>query len=224
MYSILARGLEPRLKVVRFFVDVVSREHGICALDIRRGRVFTYDSNGSLLYVFGGPGDQIGLVQGPAAIEALGDNLLVLDSQLARITVYEPTPYAQYIHAAIAHHQAGEYEQAADMWRRTLAHNANLDQAYSGIGRSLLRQDRFAEAMEYFRLGNNRRDYSKALALYRREVIFDNFPTIMTGLVAAALGLFLLIKTKPYATFEGTLEQLLWVESSQSPPDGLCSR
>lgn len=199
-------GLGASIEGRSVFVDVVSREHGIySALDIRRGRVFTYDSNGSLLYVFGGPGDQIGLVQGPAAIEALGDNLLVLDSQLARITVYEPTPYAQYIHAAIAHHQAGEYEQAADMWRRTLAYNANLDQAYSGIGRSLLRQDRFAEAMEYFRLGNNRRDYSKALALYRREVIFDNFPTIMTGLVAAALGLFLLIKTKPYAPLKERL-------------------
>lgn len=199
-------GLGASLEGRSVFIDVVTREHGLySALDIRRGRVFTYDGNGSLLYVFGGPGDQTGLVQGPTAIEALGDDILVLDGQLGRITIYEPTLYAQYIHAAIAHHQSGEYDEAAEMWRKSLMFNANLDQAYSGIGRSLLRQDRFAEAMEHFRLGNNRRDYSKALALYRREVISKNFTVIMSGLVLVALGVFLLVKFKPYAPLKARL-------------------
>ena len=42
------------------------------------------------------------------------------------------------------------------MWNRALQLNANCDLAYTGIGRALLRQDRFREAMDNFRLGSNR--------------------------------------------------------------------
>ncbi|NLJ75040.1 MAG: hypothetical protein GX331_08630 [Firmicutes bacterium] len=201
-YSGLGATIEGR----SVFVDVVTRENGLYStLDIRRSRVFTYDSNGSLLYVFGGTGDQVGLIQGPVAIEALGDQIIVLDGQLNRLTIFEPTLYAQYIHSAIHYHQIGEYDLAAEMWTQALKFNANLDQAYSGIGRSLLRQDQFAEAMENFRLGNNRKDYSKALALHRREVISDNFSRIMTVFVVAVFALYLLIKFKPYARITAKL-------------------
>lgn len=195
-YSGLGASIEGR----SVFIDVVARENGIfSALDIKRSRVFTYDTNGSLLYVFGGTGDQTGLIQGPAALEALGEQLIILDSQLNRLTIYEPTPYAKYIHAAIDHHHKGHYDEAAEMWRRALAFNANLDQAYAGIGRSLLRQDQFREAMEYFRLGNNRKDYSQALGLYRREVIAESFNVIMTVFVVLVALIYLLIRFKPYA-------------------------
>lgn len=211
-------GLGATIEGRSVFVDVVTRENGLySALDIRRSRVFTYDSNGSLLYVFGGAGDQVGLIQGPVAIEALRDQIIILDGQLSRFTIYEPTLYAQYIHSAIHYHQIGEYNLAADMWTQALKYNANLDQAYSGIGRSLLRQDRFAEAMVNFRLGNNRRDYSKALALHRREVISDNFSAIMTLLVVVAFALYLLIKFKPYARITATLSSYYgWRPDSRS--------
>lgn len=211
-------GLGATIEGRSVFIDVVSRDNGIySALDIRRSRVFTYDSNGSLLYVFGGVGDQDGLIQGPTALEALGNQLLILDSQRKAITIYEPTAYALYIHSAIDYHQRGEYDLAAEMWANVLKYNANFDQAYNGIGRSLLRQDRFAEAMEYFRLGNNRRYYSKALGLYRREVISENFSAIMTFVLLFVFGVFILVKIKPFKQTRATLNSYYgWNSDSRS--------
>ena len=39
----------------------------------------------------------------------------------------------------------------------------NYDLAYTGVGRSLLQDEEYDQAAEYFKLGNNRRDYSKLL-------------------------------------------------------------
>ena len=79
-------------------VDVVYRDHGIYSLlDFRRGRVFTYDHEGNLLYIFGGIGTQMGTFRMPAAIEQVGKHLLVLDSQQASITVFDETDYGRYL-------------------------------------------------------------------------------------------------------------------------------
>jgi tetratricopeptide (TPR) repeat protein len=91
------------------------------------------------------------------------------------VIVFEPTIYAQLIHAAIREYQGGNYERSADLWTEVLRRNLNYDLAYTGIGRALLRQDRFAEAMANFRLGSNREQYSEAFGLYRREVMSENF-------------------------------------------------
>ena len=70
-------------------VDVVYRGHGTYSLlDSRRGRIFTYDHEGNLLYIFGGIGSQAGTFLTPTAIEQLGSRLLVLDSQQGNLTVF----------------------------------------------------------------------------------------------------------------------------------------
>lgn len=167
--------------------DVVAQDYGVYSvLDRRRGRVFTYDAEGNLLYVFGGRGEQSGVTQNPVALEMMGDRFVVLDGLTGSITVYAPTEYAKSILKAIEYHNTGEYDKSAEMWQRVAHLNANYDLAYTGIGQSLMRQDRFREAMDAFRLGNNRLDYSEALGLYRREVLERNFGRIM-------LAIFLLI-------------------------------
>ena len=179
------------------FVDVVASKDGVYrVLDQRRGRVFTYDYNGRLLYVFGGPGSQRGTLSTPVAIDVLGDEVVVLDSSNNRITVYAPTEYAKLIHAAIRLYAAGHYEVAAEVWRRVLAYNANYDLAYTGIGEVLLRTGDYREAMHYFRLGNNRDRYSEALGFYREEIIRENFATIMTVAVLAIALLYITVRLR----------------------------
>lgn len=173
------------------FVDITTHEYGVySALDSRRGRVFTYDGNGNLLWVFGAKGAQKGTLQNATAIDIQGDRILILDADKARITIYKPTEYAQAILAAIEYHYTGRYDESTEMWNRALQLNANCDLAYTGIGRALLRQDRFREAMDNFRLGSNRRDYSEALSLHRREVIEANFGYIVAVLLVLAVGFF----------------------------------
>lgn len=167
------------------FVDIVAREHGTySAIERTRGRIFTYDAEGNLLYVFGGMGGQEGTFQVPSAIAAMGDRLVTIDSRRNEITVFEPTKYAQMIHSAIASHYSGEYDEASRLWTNILSLNGNYDLAYTGIGQAMLRMDRYEEAMVYFKAGQNRKDYSEAYALYRRERAIRYFSWAMYTLFA----------------------------------------
>jgi len=178
-------------------VDVIARENGIySALDQRRGRVFTYDESGNLLYVFGGSGQNRGNFQLPVALAELDQMILILDRGTNMITVFEPTEYARKIHAAIAYYYDDDWDASVAAWQEVRKMNVNLDVAHTGIGRALLREGRYAEAMTSFRLGEDRINYSKAFSLYRREVIYDNFTIVAAILIAAPIVLFFLIKLR----------------------------
>lgn len=165
---------EAAIKGPSVFTDVLAEEYGIYSvLDSNRGRVFTYNSEGYLLYTFGFKGNKYGNSMAPVALEKLNNNLLILDREKGWITIYKPTMYALSIQAAIAYHYDGHYDKATEMWENVLKMNANNDLAYTGIGLAYLRQDDFRTAMSYFKKGNNRDYYSEALGLYRREVISE---------------------------------------------------
>lgn len=170
------------------FVDVKARENGIYSvLDRTRGRVFTYDSNGYLLYVFGALGEAFGAFKLPAALEVVGDEILVLDLGTNSITRFEPTPYTRLIHAAIDHYEHGDMEASVQIWEQILRLNINMDFAYLSVGRSYLTEAKYAEAMAYFKLGNSRDLYSKAFAYYRKEVVEQNFGVFALAVVLIVL-------------------------------------
>ena len=79
------------------------------------------------------------------------------------------------------------YDDSADTWQKVLELNGNYDLAYIGLGKSFLRQKKYKEAMEYFKLKRDRRDYSKAFKYYRKEWVEKNFAWIVIGLVALVL-------------------------------------
>ncbi|MGE5613527.1 MAG: hypothetical protein ACM3XR_03900 [Bacillota bacterium] len=161
-------------------------------LDSKRGRIFTYNSDGYLLYIFGGLGNRLGEFNMPKAIERLGDNFLVLDKAFGEITVFEPTEYGRTLNEAVRSYYRGEEEKAFELFAKTANLNANFEYAYSGIGKSLLRQNKYKEAADFFREGMDRKNYSKAFLLYRREVMRDYFPKVMTGFAVLVLGILLL--------------------------------
>lgn len=160
--------------------DIAVGDYGIyTVLDRSRGRVFTYDSDGNLMYIFGGMGNKIGNFRNPSSIEIFNDQIIVLDSTLNNITVFSATEYGALLNKAVKLHYTGKYEDAAKTWETLLKHNVNLDLAYIGLGRALLRQDRYEEAMEMFRLGDKRDYYSRAFELHRKEVVQDVFDIIL---------------------------------------------
>jgi hypothetical protein len=166
------------------FVDVTADESGMYnALDSKRGRIFAYDKDGSLLYIFGGLGSQQGLFRTPAAIGMLGEQTLVLDKDLGRLTVFEPTSYGSYIRTAVRELNDGKVDQSTAAWRKVLQLNSNFEVAYLGIGKSLLKKNENKEAMTYFELGNNREYYSEAFKRYRQDVVFRSFGYIVLGIV-----------------------------------------
>ncbi|MFC5528735.1 gluconolactonase [Cohnella yongneupensis] len=157
------------------------------ALDSLRGRLFTYDGEGNMLYMFGGMGNQLGTFKSPAAVEAIGDSIVVLDRGAARIVLFETTEFGQKVNDAVAYHYNGDEDNAANAWREVLRLNANYDIAYIGIGKALLMEKRSGEAISYFKQGMNRKYYSTAFKQHRKELMKENVGTFLTSLVILLL-------------------------------------
>lgn len=170
-------------------VDVDVYEHGIYSvLDARRGRIFTYDNDGNLLFVFGGAGSsRIGTFRNPVAIERIGRQILVLDATRATVTVFDLTEYGQMLKDAVILHRTGNYEESSELWAQVLKRNSNADLAYIGLGMSYMRQDQFGQAVDHFRLGTMRERFSRAFQLYRRQIIGDNFGLIVLTLISPVI-------------------------------------
>ena len=113
-------------------------------------------------------------VSSPSSIEHIEKDLFVLDSQNASITVFTPTEYGSLIYKATEQFACGEYDASAETWAKVLDYNGNYDLAYIGLGKSCLRQNKYKEAMDYFKTKRDRRDYSKAFKYYRKEWIEAN--------------------------------------------------
>lgn len=151
------------------------------ALDTFRGRLFTYNDEGELLYAFGGKGTQLGVFNTPVAVEMIGDKLVVLDRGKSNIVVFAPTQFGKLVHEATTLRYDGNDSEAVELWREVLKLNSNYDIAYLGIGKSLLMEKKNEEAMAYFKLGMQRQYYSIAFKRYRREILQEHFGTIMSG-------------------------------------------
>ncbi|MCH5264342.1 MAG: tetratricopeptide repeat protein [Lachnospiraceae bacterium] len=170
------------------FCDITCLDNDVYyALDKTKGRVFAYDFQGNMLYAFGGHGYKAGYFMNPSAIEDLGDSLLVMDQNLGTITQFTLTEYGKLINEGLSLYKQGDYDGSAETWERVLKLNGNYDQAYIGIGRALLRQNHYKEAMDYFELKLDTTNYSKAYQLYRKEWFEDNIGIIIALLVIIVL-------------------------------------
>ena len=174
-------------------VDVVYRGHGIYSLlDSRRGRIFTYDHEGNLLYVFGGLGTQEGTFRVPAAIEAIGSRLLVLDATQGNIMIFAQTEYGRLINEAVSLRHDGDESEAVALWQEVLRLDENNELANAGIGKAYLSAGDNEKALLYLRRGMDRAYYSVAFKRWRNDLLRNNISWILTGvlLLAAILALW----------------------------------
>ena len=184
--------------------DVVYREHGIYSLlDRKRGRVFTYDHEGNLLYIFGGLGTQEGTFNTPVAIEQWGDSLLVLDASRAAIYRFAPTEYGSLINEAVALRHDGDEALAVALWERVLELDENNELANTGIGKAYLSAGDNQMAMKYLKLGMNREYYSVAFKRYRSQLLREHLSTVLTCGAAAAVGIWLFLKLRERREYRG---------------------
>ena len=152
--------------------EVALLQNGMyCLVDKEYSKVFTYDSYGNLLYAFGGEGEALGLFGQLVSVAYKGDNLLALDSVDNSITVFQKTEYAKKLDEVIGYQERREYDKAIASWEEIVGLNNNFDMAYLGIGKTLLEQEKYQQAMDNFRLINNRSYYSKAFKLYRQQIL-----------------------------------------------------
>lgn len=171
-------------------VDIALGEQGTWSvIDSKRQKVYTYDENGALLYIFGDQGSQLGNLKSIRAICYQGARLLLLDKSTASFTIYDRTEYGEILINALKNQNERNYDKAKEDWEAILQRNNNFDAAYIGIGRALHRSGNWNEAMEYYKNAYDTANYSTSFKMFRKEWVSKYILIIPVVIVALCLAL-----------------------------------
>ncbi|MBQ5311408.1 MAG: hypothetical protein ILP19_05140 [Oscillospiraceae bacterium] len=140
-------------------------------LDFAHGRVFQYDKLANLMFVMGGPGNQLGTYLSAVAIESYDNKIYVLDSRKNGITILERTDFGEIVTEATNLYNNGYYDESYGPWQDVIKYDGNYRRAYIGIGNALLGQEKYKEAMKYFKVAINRKRYNRAFEGYRDQLL-----------------------------------------------------
>ncbi len=178
-------------------VDVALGEEGTWSIiDQKRQKVFTYDQNGSLLFVFGDRGKQLGNLTNLSAIAYQGSKMLLLDRGDNTFTVYNRTEYCDLLISAQRNSNIRNYDAAVDDFNAILQRNNNYDAAYIGIGKACYRAGDWQGAMENFKVAYDVDNYSNAFKMYRQQWVSKYVLIIPVVVIVFA---FVLVKFLQYA-------------------------
>jgi len=175
------------------FLDIAVDEFGIVSvIDARNNQIYQYDQAGNLVSIFGGVGGSEGFFYRPTSIIAAEEGLLyVLDASRGDIQVFRPTDITQMIHRASYEYYYGDYQDAAKIWNQISERNTNFALAHTGLGKALMAQHRYKEAMDQYYFAENKYGYSDAFFENRLVWMRANFQWIGIGfvLVLVVIGL-----------------------------------
>lgn len=184
------QSLDPNNDKCKLVAVDVDPDGYINVLDLTRKRVFQYDQNSNLVFVFGAedsPNDQLGTFDTPNSLETVDGNILVLDAGKCSITVMKPTDFANKVHAALKLFQNGNYVEAEGLWKDVLKYNSNYSLANIGLGKAYQTEEKYQESLQYFKLANDTNDYSDAYYHYRSAYLHTYFPEILIGVIAVII-------------------------------------
>ncbi|MBQ8752582.1 MAG: hypothetical protein IJZ13_05720 [Clostridia bacterium] len=178
------------------FRDVALSDCGIyTALDTNKGRLFTYDDDGELLFAFGGIGNKLGQFSRPVAVAYAGDDLLVCDGYTNRVYRFAPTAYGALVLSAVKYYYNGDYDASYDCWGQVLEYNSNMSLAYVGVGKAYYQEKDYVNAMECFKIAGDVKQYSNAYRKVRDGLVRSYFGYIVGGVlvlsvIALVVGLY----------------------------------
>ncbi|MBQ8449102.1 MAG: DUF1282 family protein [Clostridia bacterium] len=168
-------------------IDVALGPNGMWSvIDSSRCRIYTYDSDGNMLFAFGDKGQQLGNLSQPTALAYSESALLVLDSTLKSITVYKREPYGDVIDKALGFTAERKYNDALTMWNEIYKNNTNFDAALVGIGTNLYREGDYEASLEYFKAAGDITSYSDSFKAIRKAWV-ENWVLLLIAIVVIAI-------------------------------------
>jgi DNA-binding beta-propeller fold protein YncE len=162
------------------FTDITINENGIISVvDAKAGRIYQSDKSGHLMFAFGGIGQQLGLFKTPSAMIEVNNKLYILDSEKKNITEFGLTNFGNKVRNAISLYNSGLYKESIQPWEDVIQLNANYLLAYTGVGKAYYQLEDFGTAMKYYKLANDRGNYSIAYKEYSLLAMRNNFGSIL---------------------------------------------
>lgn len=183
-------------------VDVAVGPIGNIYVVTRNGRIYEYDREGNLLFLFGGQdisNQTEGLLNTPTGIAVDSSfRIYVIDRASKELIVYQPTMFATKVHEALNLYQDGNYIDALQPWQEVLKMNDFFDLAHRGLGNAYFSLGLYEEALEEYRIANDREGYSNAFWEVRNQWLLDNGALLFGTLFAF---LFVLIVNGKWPLF-----------------------
>lgn len=153
-----------------------------------QGYIYEFNNEGDLLFVFGGGDDgqqRIGLSTRVEAIQiGTDDKIYVLDSEKAQIQVYEPTEFTSLLHQALYLFSKGRYTESKEPLNQVLQMNNLFSYANMAMGRALIQEEDYDNALYYSRLSKDFSGYSDAFWEIRNQWLKDYLVPVFLVIVA----------------------------------------
>jgi succinate dehydrogenase hydrophobic anchor subunit len=178
-----------------------------------KGHIFEYDTNGNLLFMFGGGAQEnsnrVGIFSVPVSITTNNnDEIIVADDYDNIVQVFEPTKFVNSVHDAIQSYQDGHYEESLDKWNYVIQYNSLFDYAHIGIGDAYMREYKYHEAFNEYEFAKDYQGLSDAKWGIRQEWLLDNLTILLTiflVIILLRINYFILNKKYDYSSKLRTL-------------------
>ncbi len=145
-------------------VAVTTGNHDNVFMVSQLGYVYEFSNEGEMLFVFGGSDDgkqRVGLSKKIEAISVdKNDNIYILDSDMNKIQVYQPTEFTGLLHKALYLYSKGRYTESKEPLVEILKINSTFAYSNKAMGRALLQEDNYTEAMKFAKLSYDYTTYS----------------------------------------------------------------
>ena len=173
-FTIAGKNIFPDTWGSNTFRDIHVSDNGLVLAVDQEGRIYEYDSNGFLLFVFGAPdtGDQrMGTLKNPTAIDRYQDFIYVLDKDKNALVVYRTTAFAKKVHEGVRLYMDGFYDEARPYFEEVLNYNGSFILSYSAIADADFKDENYADALTAYRYAEDRNGYSQAYWELRNLVL-----------------------------------------------------
>lgn len=198
----------------------VDKMGNIFAVDYKRSQIMEYNSDGMLVFLFGGTDigrQQMGRFKAPSGVATdSSGRLYILDKERNNIQVLIPTEFTNMVHQATQLYLAGKYIESKTLWEQVIRHNSLFELAHLGMGMALFKEQDYEGALEEFRLANYRQGYSDAYWEIRRRWIMDNLPSVLifVFILAVLISVFKRIDRK-YRFTKPVRDSLLYLKDKK---------
>lgn len=173
----------------------------------QKGFIYEYNSEGELLFVFGGAddgGQRIGLAKYVSAIQVDdSDKVYILDMDKCQIQVYVPTEFTNKLHEALYLYSLGRYTESKEPLEEVLTMNSLFDYANKAMGKAYLMERDYESAIYYAELAKDKETYSTAFWEIRNDWLQDNI-VVAVGVIVL---LWLVLKVYKYFKAKGKFDK-----------------
>lgn len=180
--------VSPKINVSNTLAVAVDSDANVYGVD-SDGYITVYDSEGNTLFSFVGKSQQerLGVLSNPVAISQKDGDLYVLDKNYSFIVKYERTEFADLVFKAVSFYKDGLYLEGEQYWQEVIRYNSTFTLSYRALARANMKKGNYKQALQQFKLAEDREGYSDAYWEIRNIWLRSNFKYIIIAAAAAAV-------------------------------------